>query len=727
MRKTLRSRKMLIRNWWLLGGVVIVSLVLTLAFKGPSLAPKNPLEKTLIMQVDGKWLSAPYPPNTPGFPLGSDQWGRDILSQLLWALRPTLILVAFVAALRLGIGILIGLLAGWLPGIPGRVLDGLIRLSIAIPAIIVALAVVVAFQIAWGANAFAFGLTLTGWAEAARIVRDHTRIVRQQLYIEAGRSLGHSSIGLIWVHVLRQILPYVWMLMAFEISNTLLLVAGLGFLGYYVGGEVWVWISDTAATRLSGMPELGQMLSTVGSNIYTNPWGVFAAGCLVFIAMLGFNLLGEGLRRAANAGARSTILTEWIRAAGWKIERRIFEPLQQHAKARPFLFAVETVILLALFISGARAYAVSRQPRPVSYPTPGGHLWASQFHDPYGTLWADVPTLDEPSIAWTYADQDGFAGGPAIASNGTLYLLSSTGTLSSLDPDGNLLWQAHIEFEGIGTPALDADGNIYITDAQGGLSSFTPGGQLRWRFQPEKTFPASPGLIVGMNGIAYYVVIGDLIAVSVDGSLVWQMHLFDRIIFDAPALNPDNSLLFLGNTIVDTFDGKKKSFDSLPVAEQYLVGLDGRLYSRFERAVSAWEIMEEQAVLLGGTSLQFTSFLGFAGLEGVLHDGTIWQQFNSEYSDSALIWWNKTGDPLASVRFPYRPSRLIGIDRNTVFYVCGTTAQGLAECAAVKSGTDSPEWKLSLSDGSIASGGALVSGSMYVALAEGYLYAIRVH
>jgi peptide/nickel transport system permease protein len=89
------------------------------------------------------------------------------------------------------------------------------------------------------------------------------------------------------------------MLFVFEISATLMLIAALGFLGSYIGGDIWVTITDVTAQAISGMPELGQMLATTGISIL-RPWPLLVIGGVVFLVVLGFNLLGEGLRRQSN-------------------------------------------------------------------------------------------------------------------------------------------------------------------------------------------------------------------------------------------------------------------------------------------------------------------------------------------------------------------------------------------------------------------------------------------
>jgi ABC-type dipeptide/oligopeptide/nickel transport system permease subunit len=92
------------RNWPLLVGSALVGVILLLAVLGPSLAPRDPREHNLIIQVEDTWMIPPYPAFTPGFPLGSDNLGRDLYSWLLWSVRPTMVLVLVVASLRMALG-----------------------------------------------------------------------------------------------------------------------------------------------------------------------------------------------------------------------------------------------------------------------------------------------------------------------------------------------------------------------------------------------------------------------------------------------------------------------------------------------------------------------------------------------------------------------------------------------------------------------------------------------
>jgi peptide/nickel transport system permease protein len=712
-------------NLPLILGLVIVAISLVLAFAGPSLAPRNPLEETRVMQVEGgKFISAPFPPFTyPEYPLGTDGWGRDVLSQVLWALRPTLILTGYVAVLRLLIGTIIGLLAGWNNNTFGSLLNNLISAALSIPTLLVALAIIALTADFWQPWGFVLGLSLTGWADSARLVREQTRVARAQLFVEASRALGQGSWAIVFNHILRLVLPFVWMLLALEISSTILLTAGLGFLGYYVGGEVWVWISDTTATRLRGMPELGQLLSGVNEDIYVSPWKLFASGTFVFITVLGFNLLGEGLRRFANSGAPSPRIFDLTHRLRWQWDEYIYSPLKKWARAYPFAFIALTFgLVLALngLANQIKALTASDVARTQS---PGGHLWSSQSGSPAATMFVNAPGVESPRVEWAFSDAEGFSGGPAVAADGSVYILSKTGTLHSLNSDGSVKWSASIPANGVGTPGLDADGNIYVSDMLGALTSFTPTGEQRWRLEVPESLEATSGPVIGNNNIAYYVVIGNIRAVSTDGVLLWDTNAFSRRVPFTPVIDPDENLVFLRNTIIDASTGEVRTFEKLPTAEQYMVGQSGLLYLRFENKLTGWEIFNSEAEPRSYMEWSRTAFFGFPRLAGVFADGGMWLHYTTDIEDTTLLWLDKKGNQLNRAQFPYRPGFMGGMDEDFVSYLCGTRSDHI-ECAAVEKGADEPKWTIALEGAASVSGLALIPERLYVAAEDGILFAI---
>jgi ABC-type dipeptide/oligopeptide/nickel transport system permease subunit len=724
------------RNWPLFIGSLLIALVTLIAVAGPSLALHDPLKRTNVIRVDGDWLNAPFPPFVaPGFPLGSDALGRDVLSNLLWAVRPTLIIVLIVAVLRLSLGTVIGVTAGWSLGRAGKILDTLIFASMSAPVLIVALAVVAVLNFEVNLWPFVIGLSLTGWAETARIVREQTRSIKGQPYIEAARALGQSDWGLIARHVLRQIMPMVWMLFAFEISNTLLVTAALGFFGYYLGGEVWVTnrFSDYAADRVSGLPDLGLMLSTLTTDIFIGPWKMLAAGSMVFITVLGFNLLGEGLRRRLSIeqlGRRETRLSLALERIGYWIEGRALgaQAWTTRYPARAVLLAVSIVLLAGSVFwwqaqAAAQAEAAKVEEAIASLPIPGGHLWAAERHDPYGTLQTDAPGLEKPNIGWIFEDASGFSGGPVVASDGTVYIVSYAGTLYALDAAGQVKWQVILNVRPVHSPALGPHGDIYLADQAGGLSAVNAKGELEWQ-RPLERGEATAGPIVGPDGAIYYTIAGQVRAVSPEGKQLWLANAWPTRVSTPPHLDPGGDWVYLRGGALNAKDGSLQALPELNPRDQIIVGGDGRRYFRYENRLSAWQ-RTDSGIEVQPVEWDQRGAFGNSEDSGVTASGTIWLIYTTFAEDARLVWVDHDGQNIGdAIRYPHRPGRIIAFDRNSTAYACSHRRNGGAECLAFAPGIKEPLWQLSLPKGETVAGGALLPGRLYVTVEEGFLYAV---
>lgn len=313
-------------NYPLIFGGLLSGLFVVLAFFGPSLAPHDPMESTGLMYVDGEPyapppLGKPLPPFlTSEYPLGVDRVGRDVWSRLLWSIRPTLILCSVIVAVRVTLGVALGLAAGWFGGWAARLIDALISISVSVPLLVFAVAALLVLGLERGLLAFVVALSLTAWCDTAALVRTQTLAVRGAPYIESARAIGQRSASLLWRHVLPQLRPILPVMIAFEFSAVLLVVAELGYLGYYIGGGfVYVYSTgntDTQRLMVSGAPELGQLLSNFFPQLYSTPWISIFAGTTVFLALVGFVLLGEGLRRALDVSRpRRLLRRSWRRGA----------------------------------------------------------------------------------------------------------------------------------------------------------------------------------------------------------------------------------------------------------------------------------------------------------------------------------------------------------------------------------------------------------------------------
>lgn len=307
------------RNLPLFSGGLLVAMFILLAIIGPLLTSHDPIEDNRTMKIDGEWVTAPFRPGEiDGFVLGSDEIGRDILTRILWGIRPTLVLCLLVVAVRLLLGLGLGLLAGWYGGRLERFVDTAVGVSLSVPLLVFAIAAISYIGQERGLIAFVIGLAVTGWAETAAFVKQRTATIVQAPYIEGAQAIGATPGRVLAKHVLPQLWPVLPSLIAFELASVMLIVAELGFLGIFIGGGITydTPMPDSSGTFqiiTSGAPELGQLLSDFWSKIILTPWVPFLVGSVVFLQIFAFNLLGEGLRRhmdvtRSRPGAKRTLL-----------------------------------------------------------------------------------------------------------------------------------------------------------------------------------------------------------------------------------------------------------------------------------------------------------------------------------------------------------------------------------------------------------------------------------
>jgi len=711
-------------NWALLAGGMLAALVILVALVGPSLAPQDPLKNSFIGRVGTRFIRPPYPPGAvEGFPLGSDESGRDVLSRLLWAVQPTMTLVLVVAALRLSLGLAVGLLSGWNTGRLGRFLDNLISGALSIPVLMVALCVVAALAQRWGVWAFILGLSLTGWAEAARLVQDQARMVKSQPFVEAAEAMGAAGGQVVLSHVLPQVLPLIWIQLAFEISATLMAVAALGFLGYFVNA---VWVpgeSDFVGIRASGAPELSQML---GGAVHSQPWTAMYAGSCVFIIVLTFNLLGEGLRRSLAEGRRAQ--SKIVLGAGSWVEERIYLAMAEWRRLAT-IGSVFIVLALGVLGGGWLLWKAQHSTLAVSQiQVPGGYIWASQLRDAQGTRWSPLAGPRQPELAWSVKAESKLSNGPVIDASGNLYLTSYQGKLFSYDSAGELRWQVDLPDEPVGWPALSQDGLVVVTGKMGDCFAYTFEGVAVWQYTADPSDDAQSGPVVGTNGLIYFVTQNFMVALTPTGERSWQINL-PTYSFSSPLprLSPDGKVLFFEDFVIDAETGAIEFRATPEPMDRYMVGADGKSYLRSSSAVMIWQPTETGAVMIAGATLDpnvMASGYRFPFDAGASPSGDFWLLYSSPYEYDRVIWLDSTGQNPQIIDFPYKGGSLIGIDAQGIGYFCGYQPRVPFECRAVQLNTRSILWKQTLDVEGSPVGGALSAGRLYIVSSSGVLYAI---
>ncbi|NJN17644.1 MAG: ABC transporter permease subunit [Oscillochloris sp.] len=689
----------------LIGSLIVLVFVMLAAF-GPNLAPRDPLERTLIAEIGGRTLGAPFPPfQSWEFPLGSDRFGRDLFSRLLYAVRPTLLLAALAALTRLAIGLLLGAIAGW-PQRSARFLNGLIDAALATPVLLTALAAITLVGIERGLPAFLLGLTLTGWAETAQSVRAQTRQIAVQPYISAAHALGANTPQILLRHLSRHLAPLIGPLFAFEISAVLLLTAGLAFLGYFIGGGVWVITSGElipVAERVAGLPELGQMVGTADIRLSSRPpWEILFPGTIIVCAILGFSLLGEGLRRRVQERPLNAGLVVRLLANPFT---RLEEALVTRAGAwNPRVTGSIYLLFALVFLSGAgwiwwQNRTVTPAPTGlagVAVETPG---WLAQRGDPYGSLGGDSLPTTAPTPAWSFAEAVDLST-PVVDPAGTIYTISAAGILYALERDGSLRWQLQLDSLPIGAPGLGPDGTIYVTESRGALIAVDPAGSERWRFQTSYRAQATSGPIVAPDGIIYYAVIDAIQAVNPDGSGRWLGRNPDLPFQDLlPRLSPDGTLVYLKNTVFRTSDGAQLLISIVPdepvFAEgAFIVGADGRNYYRSEHRIIPWRRVDAGASLQPALSWGASNAFFMPADVGITAGGVAWMLYSTDFADTRLIWIDAEGTQVGEILYPWRSARVLATYADGSLLVCGRPRNRLPSCGVFAPQSDQPLWEL---------------------------------
>jgi ABC-type dipeptide/oligopeptide/nickel transport system permease subunit len=232
--------------------------------------------------------TAPDPVVTKKFLLGTDKYGRDILSRIIVGTRVSLSVGFITVLISLSIGLILGSLAGYFRGKTDDIIMWFINVIWSIPTLLLVFAITLALGKGFWQVFIAVGLTM--WVNVARLVRGQVLSVRELEYIEATRALGFSHARTIVRHIWPNIMGPVMVIAASNFASAIVIEAGLSFLGVGVQPP---------------QPSWGLMIKENYNFIITqNPMLALAPGFAIMILVLAFNLLGNGLRDALNVRGR---------------------------------------------------------------------------------------------------------------------------------------------------------------------------------------------------------------------------------------------------------------------------------------------------------------------------------------------------------------------------------------------------------------------------------------
>ncbi len=254
----------------LLGLAIVVALLVIAAF-APWIATHSPYEQNLAQRL--------LPPGAQGHWLGTDEFGRDVFSRLVYGARITLYIVVLVALIAAPIGLIVGTAAGYIGGWLDTTLMRITDIFLAFPSLILALAFVAA--LGPGIENAVIAIALTSWPPYARIARAETLTIRSSDFIAVARMQGAGTGRILLRHVMPLCVSSLTVRVTLDMAGIILTAAGLGFLG--LGAQ-------------PPMAEWGAMVSAGRRYILDQWWVATIPGVAIFVVSLAFNLLGDGLR-----------------------------------------------------------------------------------------------------------------------------------------------------------------------------------------------------------------------------------------------------------------------------------------------------------------------------------------------------------------------------------------------------------------------------------------------
>ncbi|MDH2354460.1 ABC transporter permease [Bradyrhizobium sp. SSUT18] len=262
-----------------LAGVILCTIVVSGALLAPWLAPHDPLEQNIIDRLAGPG---------PEYLLGADQFGRDVLSRLLWGARVSLLVSFLSIAGAVVIGGAIGMISGYVGGRFDLVTMQVMDVLLSFPSLI--LGMIMVALLGSSVTNLVIAIALTAIAPFARIARAPVLVLKERAFIEAGRALGFSHLRILLVHVLPSIVNDLLVMGTLWMATAVRTEASLSFIGLGVKPPTPTW---------------GGMMRDGFENILDSAWLCIWPGLAILVLVLGLNLVGDGLYDATDPKANA--------------------------------------------------------------------------------------------------------------------------------------------------------------------------------------------------------------------------------------------------------------------------------------------------------------------------------------------------------------------------------------------------------------------------------------
>lgn len=253
-----------------LAGLFMILILIFIAIAAPIMTPYDPIAQDLSRRLQ--------PPSAEHW-LGTDNYGRDVYTRIIYGARTTLHIVMLVTVIVAPIGLLIGTCSGYFGGIVDEILMRVTDIFLSFPGLVLALGFAAA--LGPGITNAIIAIALTAWPPIARLARAETLTLRQSDYIAAVRLQGATAPSIILRHILPMCVPSVIVRVTLNMAGIILTAAGLGFLG--LGAQ-------------PPHPEWGSMAATGREFMIDSPWVIAAPGIAIAVVSLAFNLFGDALR-----------------------------------------------------------------------------------------------------------------------------------------------------------------------------------------------------------------------------------------------------------------------------------------------------------------------------------------------------------------------------------------------------------------------------------------------
>jgi peptide/nickel transport system permease protein len=255
-----------------IAGLTVVGIVITAAILAPWIAPYDPIQQS--------WSAVRKAPSAAHW-FGTDEVGRDILARILWGARASLLAGVLSVGIAIGIGVPVGLIAGYLGGSVDAIISRLTDAMLACPFLILAIALAAFLGPSLTNAMIAIGVTAT--PIFVRLTRGQVLATKAEDYVEAARAVGNPHWRIAARHILPNVLPQLLVQATLTIAAAIIAEASLSFLG--LGQQ-------------PPAPSWGSMLNTAQRFLANAPWMAVFPGLAIFVTVLSFNLVGDGLRDA---------------------------------------------------------------------------------------------------------------------------------------------------------------------------------------------------------------------------------------------------------------------------------------------------------------------------------------------------------------------------------------------------------------------------------------------